>query len=99
MTQSFRITPRAAQDMRNIARYTLQTWGRKQRDTYLRALDRRFSWLAENPKLGKPRPEIKKGYYSYPQGSHVIFYLVRESGIDIIGVPHQRMDVINYFSG
>ena len=62
MKRSFRITPRAAQDLRNIARYTLQTWGRKQRDTYLRAIDRRFSWLAENPNLGKPRPEIKEAY-------------------------------------
>ena len=99
MTHRFRITPRAAQDLRNIARYTLQRWGKQQRDIYIRAIDRRFSWLAENPNLGKPRPEIKKGYYSYPQGLHVIFYLVREDGIDIIGVPHQRMDVINYFYG
>ena len=98
MTPSFRVTPRAAQDLRNIARYTLRTWGRKQRDTYLRAIDRRFSWLAENPNLGKPRPEIKDGYYSYPQGSHVIFYLVRKGGIDIIGIPHQRLDVLSYFS-
>ena len=97
MKRSFRITPRAAQDLRNIARYTLPTWGRKQRDTYLRAIDRRFSWLVENPNLGKPRADIKEGYYSYPQGSHVIFYLVREDGIDIIGVPHQRMDVVSYF--
>ena len=98
MTPSFRVTPRAVQDLRNIARYTLRTWGRKQRDTYLRAIDRRFSWLAENPNLGKPRPEIKDGYYSYPQGSHVIFYLVRKGGIDIIGIPHQRLDVLSYFS-
>lgn len=99
MKRSFRITPRAEQDLRNIAHYTLQTWGRKQRNAYLRVIDRRFSWLAENPNLGKPRPDIKEGYYSYPQGSHVIFYLVRKGGIDIIGIPHQRMDVLSYFSG
>ena len=50
MKRSFRITPRAAQDLRNIARYTLKTWGRQQRDTYLQAIDRRFSWLAEKPR-------------------------------------------------
>jgi len=95
----FRITPRAKQDLRNIARYTLLTWGRPQRDKYLRAIDRRFSWLAANPNLGTHRPEIKEGYFSYPQGSHVIFYLMREDGIDVIGVPHQRMDVVGYFDG
>lgn len=98
MSRRYRITPRAAEDLRNIARYTLQRWGRKQRDIYLSAIDRRFSWLAENPNLGKSRPDVSDAYYSYPQGSHVIFYLVREDGIDIIGVPHQRMDVLNYFS-
>lgn len=42
MKRAFRITPRAAQDLRNVVRYTLQTWGRKQRDIYLKAIDRRF---------------------------------------------------------
>jgi|APHig6443718053_1056840.scaffolds.fasta_scaffold676890_1 toxin ParE1/3/4 len=93
----FRVTPRAAKDLRAIASYTLRAWGRKQRDAYLRGLDRRFAWLAEHPYLGKPRPDIKDGYHSYPQGSHVIFYLVCEAGIDIIGVLHQRMDVLTYF--
>lgn len=98
MSGAFRITPRAAGDLRVIARYTLRTWGRKQREAYLREMDKRFALLAENPSLGKPRPDIREGYRSYPQGSHVIFYLVREACIDIIGVVHQRMDVSSYFS-
>jgi len=99
MIGTFRLTPRAAQDLRAIARYTQDIWGKAQRDTYLRAMDRRFFWLAEHPALGRSRPDVKEGYYSYAQGSHVIFYLMREGGIDIIGIPHQRMDVLNYFSG
>jgi toxin ParE1/3/4 len=94
---AFRVTPRAAGDLCDIARYTLRTWGRKQRDAYLREMDKRFALLAENPALGKPRPDIREGYRSYPQGSHVIFYLVRDAYIDIIGVVHQRMDVLSYF--
>ncbi|EIC22455.1 type II toxin-antitoxin system RelE/ParE family toxin [Thiorhodovibrio frisius] len=97
MNSSFRITPRAASDLRDIAGYTLMTWGRKQRDDYLRELDKRFNWLAENPTRGKPREDIREGYRSYSQGSHVIFYLVRDTCIDIIGVLHQRMDVLSYF--
>lgn len=85
MSGAFRITPRAAGDLRDIARYTLRTWGRKQRDAYLRAMDKRFSLLTQNPTLGKPRPDIREGYRSYPQGSHVIFYLVREACIDPSG--------------
>ncbi len=98
MTQDFRITPRARKDLVNIGRYTLEKWGRRQRGAYLRDLDKRFTWLAENQQPGRHRPDVKQGYHSYRQGSHVIFYLVRESKIDIIGIPHQRMDVLNYFS-
>ncbi len=97
MKPSFRITPRAFDDLKNIARYTRQQWGEEQRDRYLGALDSRFGWLAEHPNSGKHRPDIQDGYFCFPQGSHLIFYLVRADGIDIIGVPHKRMDVLLYF--
>lgn len=97
MSRTYRITPRAADDIRSIGQYTQINWGRKQRNRYLRVLDKRFAWLAENPGMGKHRTDIKDGYYSYPEGSHVVFYLVREDGIDILGIPHQHMDVLNYF--
>jgi len=34
--------------------------------------------------------------YSFPERSHVIFYTLTSYGIDVIGIPHQRMDVIGY---
>lgn len=98
MTHTYRITPRALQDLQNIGRYTQEKWGREQRNKYLRALEKRFEWLAKNPHMGSPRPEIQKGYFSYIQGSHLIFYLKREDGIDIIGIPHQCMDIERLFS-
>jgi len=94
----FRITPRARDDLLNIGRYTLDIWGRQQRDIYLRNLDAQFQWLAENPLLGSPRPEIHAGYYCFPQGSHLVFYIPRQDGTDIIGIPHQNMDILNYFN-
>lgn len=93
----YRITPRAQDDLKNIGQYTERQWGKRQRNTYLKALEKRFNWLAENPKLGKHRPDIADGYYSFPQGWHVVFYLIRENSIDIIGVPHKEMDIISYF--
>ena len=97
MSASFRITPRAYSDLRNIARYTLRQWGRAQRDIYIRNLDKRFAWLAEQPHAGKHRPDICEGYFCFPQGSHLIFYLMHDRGIDIIGIPHKAMDIANYF--
>lgn len=94
----FRITPRARDDLLNIGRYTLRMWGRTQRNIYLRNLDKRFQWLADHPRLGKHRADIQEGYYSFLEGSHLIFYIIREGGIDIIGIPHQNMDIENYFN-
>ena len=63
----------------------------------LKALEKRFGWLTENPKPGEHRTDVAEGYYSFPQGEHVAFYLVREKGIDMIGIPHKEMDIITYF--
>jgi len=97
MSSTFRVTPRAAADLIGIGRYTQKKWGKKQRDLYLRDLDRRFAWLAKNPKLAKHRLDINSEYYCYPQGAHLIFFICNGANIDIIGIPHKSMDVLDYF--
>ena len=98
MSTNFRITPRAEDDLKNIGRYTFQKWGKEQRNRYLRDLDNRFRGLADHPKIGKHRSDIKDGYYCYLQGSHLVFYTINENTINIIGIPHKAMDILNYFS-
>jgi toxin ParE1/3/4 len=93
----YRVTPRALEDLKNIGRYTERQWGKRQRNSYLRALEKRLNWLAENPQLGKHRTDIDDGYYSFPQGAHIVFYMIGEEKIDIIGIPHKEMDIITYF--
>lgn len=93
-----RITPRAREDLKNIGRYTEQTWGKPQRNLYLRSLETRFKWFAVNPLLGRHRREICEGYCSFPEGQHVVFYLIGSESIEIIGIPHKDMDTISYFS-
>jgi toxin ParE1/3/4 len=95
---SFRLTPRAYQDLKNIARYTRQQWGEAQRERYMRAMDARFNWLAGHPQAGRNRSDIAEGYFSFSQGSHVIFYQIGEGTIDIIGVPHKHMDVAGHLA-
>ncbi|GAA3928093.1 type II toxin-antitoxin system RelE/ParE family toxin [Litoribacillus peritrichatus] len=92
-----RVTPRARDDLKNIGRYTERIWGKTQRNSYLSRIDARLHWLAENPQLGKHRTDLCEGYYRFPEGQHVIFYLIGSSAIDIIGVLHKEMDVISYF--
>ena len=93
MTARFRLTPRAAADLDDIADYTLDQWGAAKMGRYLRSLNQRFEWLARNPFAGRERNDVHPGYRSFPEGRHVIFYVVSDEGIDIIGVPHQSMDI------
>ncbi len=83
----YRLTPRALYDLDAIADYSLDRWGPRQTEDYLRQ-------LAENPSVGRTRDDVADGYRSFPEGKHVIFYLVMsEEEIAVIGVPHGAMDV------
>lgn len=96
--KQYRVTPRARDDLRNIALYSQQQWGRAQRNKYLKLLEQRFEWIVEHPLLGKSRSDIGVGYYSCLQGEHVVFYRINGDTIEIIGVLHQEMDIAIYFN-
>jgi len=53
------LRPAARADLQDIARYTETTWGRRQRDVYLTAIDAKLGALAANPKIGKPRDAVR----------------------------------------
>lgn len=81
----------AREDLKEIGRYTKKRWGVKQRNKYLQNFTKRFSWLAQNPRFGKARDEVKSGYFSYGEGSHVIFYIINNDSIEILGILHESM--------
>ena len=87
------LRPRARADLDNIWEYTLRTWGQKQAERYLRALNDTFHALAEQPKLGRSYDEVHEGLRVYPSGKHLIFYFETKTGIDVVRVLHERMDV------
>ena len=97
MTPSYSIRALARADLEEIWLFTFEEWGLEQADKYLNSLFSRFKWLTKNPYTGKDRGDIKNGYYCCPEGMHLVFYTMTEYGIDIIGIPHQNMDVISHF--
>jgi toxin ParE1/3/4 len=86
------VTPRARQDIKRIAAYTLDTWGQAQMARYIDHLHERFSELARFPHLGRPRDEIAAGYRSIVQGSHIVFYRTTDRDLIIVRILHGRMD-------
>jgi toxin ParE1/3/4 len=86
------LSPQAQKSLSQIRQYTLDNFGKQQTNNYLTALQIRMRYLAEYPLDGKPRSELKTGYYSYFEGSHTIYYCTRDTHIDIIDVLHQSME-------
>jgi toxin ParE1/3/4 len=92
--RSFLLTAAARTDIIEIGRYSSGTWGKRQRDKYLKQLDDAFKLLSRQPEIGKDANDIKPGYRKYNQGSHIIFYRAgTESKIVVIRILHNSMDV------
>jgi toxin ParE1/3/4 len=96
MTASYTLRKLAEKDLEQIWLYTFHEWGIEQADKYIHNLLSRISWLSKNPQLGKQRNDIKPGYYCFPEGRHLIFYTLAKSAIQVIGIPHQSMDIIGH---
>lgn len=87
-------TLRARMDLEEIARYTLEQWGRRQMAKYLRELDRTIQKLARDPdRQGRDRSHIKPGLRSLSHEQyHFVFYRVCDDTVQIIRVLHKRRD-------
>ncbi len=86
------LSPAAQVSLKQIREYSLENFGKQQTVMYLKKLRDRMQYLADSPVRGKVRDDIKSGYYSHFEGSHTIYYLIRDTHIDIIDVLHQSME-------
>jgi toxin ParE1/3/4 len=84
-------------DLEDIFDYTLEEFGFDQAEKYLLEIEEIFQNLILNPQLGKKRDEIKKGLYSLPEDTHIIFYRILDNHIRIVRVLHGSRDVPRYF--
>lgn len=92
--KTFELTGKAKTDLRAIAIFTDERWGRDQRNLYIKQFDEAFKLLANTPQAGRACNDIKPGYRKFPQGSHIIFYMeVDDTTIRIVRILHKNMDV------
>jgi len=92
--------PRARQDLVEIWRYIADESGEPRADRYLRRLNDVVSYLAQQPSMGRKRPEIlEEGIRSFPAESHVIFYIALQGGIELVRVIHGSQDLEKAWTG
>ena len=91
--KTFVLTSKAKADLKAIAVFTEERWGKNQRNLYIKQFDDAFHLLVDAPLAGKACDYIKDGYRKFPQGSHVIFYKENKNVIEIVRILHKNMDI------
>ena len=97
--RTFVLTGKAKADLKAIAVFTEESWGKEQRDFYIKQFDEAFHMLANTPTAGRACDYIRSGYRKFPQGSHIIFYKQRSKNqIEVVRILHKSMDVESKFA-
>lgn len=99
MAFSFRLTRDAQQDLKAIRRYTVTTWGQEQSRKYLQGLRDTIELLVEFPGQRLARQDVDDGVFSFPYGSHMLYYRLEKNQLVVFAVLHQRMTPAGHLKG
>ncbi|HCL4203872.1 TPA: type II toxin-antitoxin system RelE/ParE family toxin [Pseudomonas aeruginosa] len=99
MASGFRLTRDAQQDLTAIRRYTVNTWGQEQSRKYLQGARETIELLVEFPGQGVVRLGVGEGVFSFPYGSHMLYYRIEEEQLVVFAVLHQRMVPTEHLQG
>lgn len=89
---TFKLTTNAQNSLCGIKLYSAQNFGDRQTAIYIEKIYEKMKAAAEKPERGKRRDDLIEGLNSINAGSHVIYYTVKDTHIDIVDVLHQRME-------
>jgi toxin ParE1/3/4 len=64
---------------------------------FLQTLNEKLTTLAQNPLMGRLRPELLTRLRSFPFGDYIVFYIPIENGIEIVRFLHSARDIERIF--
>ncbi len=88
---SYRLSALAERDLEDIWSYVAEDTSPTAADRLIDAMIERFELLAEQPRMGRLRPEFGPGVRSFTVENHVIYYR-HEGDVLIARVLHGRRD-------
>lgn len=88
----FRLSPAAQRDLSQIWDFTEERWDAHQAETYVGEIRAAIERVADDPTRGRACDDLREGYRRYGIGRHLLFFVERTHGIDVIRILHQRMD-------
>jgi toxin ParE1/3/4 len=65
--------------------------------SFIRELRQSCERLAENPLIGRARPELRAGLRSLPHGSYIKFYRAEPDGATIARILHGSRNITKLF--
>jgi toxin ParE1/3/4 len=89
----YRLSSMAEQDLDEIWLYVAEDASPSTADRLIDDIIDGFSLLAEQPRMGRRRPEFGEGVRSFPVENHVIYYR-HENELLIARVLHGRRDQV-----
>ncbi|THB66913.1 MAG: type II toxin-antitoxin system RelE/ParE family toxin [Gammaproteobacteria bacterium] len=86
------IAPAAKDDLKLMYQYGLRQWGQERSDRYISEIKRLIWLLVEQPFMGTERPELLSNIRSLPIKSHILFYRIISTKVEIVRILHGRQD-------
>jgi toxin ParE1/3/4 len=91
---------RARSDLDDIWEYiTVESGSEAVADRLIDSITDRFDLLANWPRLGRARDDLRLGLRSYPVGDYIIFYRVQRRDVIIQRVLHARRNIERLIGG
>ena len=90
--RSPRYTDVAKQNLKEIAKYTQQRWGRAQRVLYLQAISAAMETLRIRPNTGRVVDGYEPLTHRFRSGSHFIYYRFDDLTLTVLMVLHIGME-------
>ncbi len=96
MTTAYRLSEAANKDLKEVTRYTLNSWGKDALKEYVGGLKKTFAAIGEGAVHGRSFSKRFPGLLVTKYRYHYVFYFtegLEEPGI--IGVIHERRDIVS----
>ena len=94
--QKFKLADTAKQDLEDIWDY-IAVDNPSAADTFISLLVDRFHLIADEPEIGRNRPDIKKGIRSLPYKRYVVLYRPSKNCVEIVRVLSGYRDIDRIF--
>jgi toxin ParE1/3/4 len=93
----YHVSPGADQDLIEIWQF-VSLDSIEAADNLLDSFVEKFEIIAENPQVGRARPELARNLRSFPAGRYLIFYRPHPDEVKIVRVLHSARDIHAIFT-